>query len=334
MPVAPTPRDTLLVDGPARLYRFHRRDDRTGEPGLPVLRVPSLINRWYVLDLRHGVSLAASLLDAGFDVFCLDWGVSEDEDRYLTWDDMIRRLRRAVRRVCRVAGVDRVGLFGYCLGGTMAGIYAALEPDRVAALVTLAAPFDFSEGGVLTEMTDPSWFDPEAIGDAGNLPAHQMQTAFIALRPTTQVSKWINLWHRAHDEEMRVAFRALEIWANDNVPFPGAAYGTYVKELYQENLLVHGRHRVWGRQVRLGNIRCAVLAVTAERDHICPPAAARAVVDQSASTDRELMVVPGGHVGIVVGSSAPRKLYPAVATWLRPRLAPRADLPAVARSAN
>ena len=57
-----------------------------------MLLVPSLINRWYVLDLRPGARLAGALVDAGHDVFCLDWGVPEDEDRYLEWDDVVARL--------------------------------------------------------------------------------------------------------------------------------------------------------------------------------------------------------------------------------------------------
>ena len=35
----------------------------------------------------------------------------------------------------------------------------------------------------------------------------------------------------------------------------------------------------------------------------------------------EMVVVPGGHVGAVVGSRAPKVLYPAMRDWLRARLA-------------
>src|SRR5580693_8703778 len=98
--VAPTPRDVLWRDGSAALYRFRRppappaADGRAPAaasvaavaPALPVLVVPSMINKWYVVDLRAGASLVEALVAGGLDVYCLDWGAARDEDRYLSWD--------------------------------------------------------------------------------------------------------------------------------------------------------------------------------------------------------------------------------------------------------
>jgi polyhydroxyalkanoate synthase len=320
MQIAPTPRDTLHRDGTAALYRFRRPDDAPAASGLPLLLVPSMINRWYVLDLRRGASMASALTRAGLDTFCLDWGIPEDEDRYLCWDDVIDRLARAVRAVRRATGAPRVGILGYCMGGTLSGIYTALHPGEVAALVNLAGPFDFSKAGFLGEMVNPRYFDVESIAAAGNMSAHQMQTGFIALRPTSQIAKWVSFVDRASDPKARESFEALETWSSDNIPFPGAAYATYIGELYQQNLLVQGKHHVKGRRVDLGEIRCPVLTVVTDRDTICPPAAATALNERSGSTDREVLTVPGGHVGAVVGGKATTVLYPALAAWLQERL--------------
>lgn len=317
MQLAPTPKDTLLRDGPASLVRFRRPDGGQPEAGVPLLLVPSMINRWYVLDLRPGVSLAASLVEAGFDVFCLDWGIPRDEDRYLTWEDVLRRLSRAARRVRKETGAERISVLGYCMGATLTGIHAALEPEGVAALVNLAGPFDFEKGGMLTTMTNPRWFDVDAIADAGNLPPSQMQSGFVALRPTLQVAKWVGLMDRWFEPGFREGFEALDEWSNDNIPFPAEAYRTYIRDLYQGNTLVAGTHRVGGARVDLSRITCPVLTVAADRDTICPLEAAQALNDAVGTDDTELLVVPGGHVGAVVGSKAPQKLYPAIAEWLR-----------------
>ena len=313
--LAPTPKDVVLEDGGATLYRF-----RSAEKGTPLLLVPSLINRWYVLDLRDGVSLAAALVARGLDVWCLDWGAARAHDRFLTWDDLLARLARATRRIRRVTGAKQIGLLGYCMGGTLAGIHAALEPERIAALVNLAGPIDFSEGGLLARLVDPRWFDADAVAAAGNVGAMQMQQGFQALRPTLALSKWIGLLDRWTDPDFRTAFEALERWANDNVDFPGAAYATYIRELYQENRLVRGEHRVGGRAVDLAAIRCPVLTVAMESDTICPPPAAQALLDRCGSRDKKLLRVPGGHVGAVVGNKAAERLYPALGGWLEERL--------------
>jgi len=325
-PLAPSPRSEIAVEGTSKLYHFHLPEGAPEAPSLPLLIVPSLINRWYVVDLRDGASLVQGLTSAGIDTYCLDWGVPEDEDRHTSWDEVIDRLRRTVRRVQRDAGVPKVGILGYCMGSTVAGIYTALYPENVAAFVNLAGPFDFSKGGFLAELVDARWFDADAIADAGSVSAAQMQSGFSALRPTLDLAKWVRFADRAHDPHARVAFRTLEAWANDNIPFPGEAYRTYIRELYQENRLLEGTHRVRGRVAHLGNINCPVLSIVAERDAICPPDAATALNRACGSSDTLVLSVPGGHVGAVIGSRASRELYPATAKWLRERLEQKVTL--------
>lgn len=323
--LAPTPRDTLLRDGSAQLYRFRRPGgDAPRAPGaLPVLLVPSLINRWYVLDLREGASLVQGLLAAGLDVYCLDWGVPEDEDRYLGWDDVLARLARAARHVQRRAGAERLSVVGYCMGATLAGIHAALHPEATGALVNLLGPFDFKCAGFLAAMTDPRWFDVDAMVEAGNISAAQMQSGFQALRPTGSIAKWMGFLHRTlPDPAAREGFMALETWATDNIPFPAAAYATYIKDLYQDNALIEGRHHVAGRRVDLGAVRCPVLNIVADRDAICPPPAALALAERAGATVKDVLRIPGGHVGAVVGERAGRELYPRLGAWLAERTAP------------
>ena len=322
MALTPTPRDTVLTDGQASLYRFRPSPSapRRPEGQRPVLLVPSMINRWYVLDLREGASLAGALRQAGLDTWCLDWGVAEDEDRHLSWDEIIERLARAVRAVKRRTGASKVGLLGYCMGATLTGIYTALHPTQAAAFVNLAGPFDFSHAGFLGKATRAQWFDAEAITEPGNIHPLQMQMGFSSMRPTAQIAKWVALADRFMDPGYREAFRALETWASDNIPFPAAAYRTYITELYQQNLLVQGQHHVRAERVDLGEITCPVLTVVTERDTICPPLAATALNDLCGAADKEVFTVPGGHVGGVIGSRAPKILYPTIAQWLKARL--------------
>ncbi len=320
-PIAGSPRVEVPLEGGARLLRFESRGSPAPAPA--ILLVPSLINRWYVLDLRPGGSLVAALVNAGFDVWLLDWGVPEAEDRYLDWDAVLRRLGRAARRVLRETAGSALTLLGYSMGGTLAAIHAAQHPGSLAALVTLAAPIDFAEAGMLRRMVDPAWFDAGAIAEAGNVAPWQVQAGFVALRPTLDAAKLAALPDLAADPEAREAFLAREAWLRDSVPFPGEAYRRYIGELYQGNQLVAGTHRVNGATVALGAIRCPVLAITASRDAICPPAAGAALLRHVGSPDTAVLEVPGGHVGAVVGSRAAKELYPALMRWLIPRLTPR-----------
>ena len=316
-PIATTPKDVVFRDGGAERFRVRPEAKRDG---YPLLLVPSLINKWYVLDLRPGTSLAHVLEGACSELFILDWGVPRDEDRYFSWEDVTDRLARMVRRVLRRTGAPKVGLLGYCMGGTLSAIHAALHPEEIAALVNLVGPIDFSHAGRLGTMVDKRWFDPAAVAAAGNVSAEQMQAGFQALGPTGSIAKWVTLADRFHDPDYREAFAALETWASDNVPFPGAAYETYIRELYQENRLVEGRHWVKGVRADLRAITAPTMVITAERDAICPPLAASALLDKVSAKEKKLLAVPGGHVGAVVGSKAGTHLYPAIATWLKEQL--------------
>ncbi len=315
----PTPRDLIHRDGTAELYRF-RSPKGEGGPRPVIFLVPSLINQWYVLDLREGHSVAEACVEAGFDTYCLNWGEPNDEDRFLSWEDVLGRLGRAMSRVKRFSGQQEVGLLGYCMGGTLCSIYTALNPEKVSALINLAGPIDFEHAGTLGQMTQREWFDAEAVAAAGNVAPQQMQSGFVALRPTSQLSKWVMFADRMHQPGFLEGFKALDTWANDNVAFPAAAYQTYIEDLYQDNLLIKGEHHVGGKRVDLGSITCPTLTIATSRDHISPEEATRGLHDHVSSEDKELYVIPGGHVGGVVGSRGPRHCYPKITEWFGKRL--------------
>lgn len=316
--LAQTPRATLHTEGTASLYRFG--DGTVPVQGAPLLIIPSLINRWFVLDLRPGASVVEALVGAGVDTWLLDWGVPEAEDRYRSWTDVLDTLARAVRKVKRATRAPKVALMGYCMGGTLSAIHASLHPGEIQALVDLAGPIDFSRGGLLRRMVEPRWFDAGAIADAGNVAPTQMQAGFTALRPTLDLAKMMAMPDLVGDPEAQLAYRALEAWASDNIPFPGEAYRTYITELYQHNALFAGQHRVRGQTADLSKITAPTLAIVADRDTICPADAATALLDKVGTKDTATLRVPGGHVGAVVGRRASREMYPGLIAWLRARI--------------
>ena len=286
----------------------------------PVLLVPSLINRHYVLDLLPGKSFAEFLVKQGHDVYMIDWGRPEDEDRYLTFDDVCDGyLGRAIRKIAQTAH-SKVHLFGYCLGGTLTTIHTSTHPEHVASLVQIAAPVKFTDDGQLSAWTRAPFFDVDALVDVlGNVPAWLMQSAFQMLRPTMSIAKLVHLVDKAGDDDFLEGFRAIETWANDNVSFPGEVYRRYVKELYQEDRLIKGTFALSGRPARLDAIRVPVLAITFEHDNIVPWRSAAAVVDAVSSADKEHLHLPGGHVGSVVSRAAKKHLWPKISSWMAER---------------
>lgn len=322
-PVGRTPADVVHRENKWSLLRYR---PRSGGPTLrtPLVLVPSLINRHYVLDLTPGKSFVEAMVLRGHDVYVIDWGTPTAEDRYVSFDEICdRAIGRAIRRASRVAGTERVHLLGYCLGGTLAVIHAAAHPERLASLVALAAPIDFDEAGIMRDWVRTPSFDVGALVRAtGNVPWPLMQAAFHLLRPTLPLTKAVSLCERAWDDEFLDGFFAVERWSNDNVSFPGECYQRYIEALYRDNALVTGRFSLSGRPVRLQRIDCPTLAVTFEGDHIVPEGSGRVLLDLVGARVTRSLRLRGGHVGAVVSRKAAATLWPALSAFWAEHEAP------------
>jgi polyhydroxyalkanoate synthase len=315
-PVGSTPADVVFTENKWRLLRY--RAPASGRRWkTPVLLVPSLINRHYVLDLLPGKSFVESMVARGHDVFIVDWGTPEDEDRFVTFDDVADRyVGRAIRATCRAAGTEKAHVLGYCLGGTLTAIHAALRPEHVASLTALAAPIAFHDAGLLSTWTRTSSFDLRALVDAmGNVPWQLMQSAFHLLRPTMSLAKAVQLADKAWDDEFLDGFMAIETWGNDNVSFPGACYEKYVAELYRKDALVKGEFSVSGERIDLARITAPTLAITFEHDNIVPWQSAAVLLEKVGAKKKQHIHLAGGHVGAVVSKKAAASLWPQISAF-------------------
>lgn len=312
--VGQTPSDVVFQENKWSLLRYRPRPDGLAFD-TPVLLVPSLINRHYVLDLMPGKSFAEYLVAQGHDVHVIDWGTPGPEDRYLSFDDIADRyLGRALRLT---AGTNtNAHVLGYCLGGTLSAIHAAAHPSRFASFVALAAPVDFDDDGIMSIWTRQPQFDVAALVEAfGNVPWQLMQAAFHMLRPTMGLAKAVGVADKLWNDEFLDGFFALETWGNDNVSFPGTAYREYIEKLYRANALVKDELTVSGRRVTLRDVTCPTLAITFEHDNIVPQQSAAALLERIGAADKQRIHLAGGHVGAVVSRAASKGLWPKISAF-------------------
>jgi polyhydroxyalkanoate synthase len=128
--------------------------------------------------------------------------------------------------------------------------------------------------------------------------------------------KYITLSERMNDEAFLENFLAMERWANDNIPVAGETFREYVKMLYRENRIVKGEMRLNETPIRLENIVCPLLLLTASSDHLVPPQSTLAIQEHGNSTELTSLSVDAGHIGLAVSSKAHRKLWPVAAKWI------------------
>jgi polyhydroxyalkanoate synthase len=287
--------------------------------------VYALINKPFIFDLHPGRSFVEFMVDQGFDVYLLDWGAPGPEDKDTTFDDYITEyLFRAVRRMKRVSGSSEISMLGYCLGATIAVVFAARYPNvPIRNLILLTAPIDFSkqpEGSMAMWLQEGRLDVDKLVASTGNVPGELIRHWAKMLKPMENfVGAYVNMWKRIEDEAATLGWQAINRWVEDVIPFAGAAFRQFVKDYVHANKLVKGEQVVKGQRVELSNIRAALLNIVAQYDHLVSQAQSESVMDLVSSEDKELRVIPSTHVGIMASRGARYKLWPEVVSWLSER---------------
>ena len=286
----------------------------------------ALVNRPYILDLQSQRSVIRRLLDGGFDVYLIDWAIPNEADRVLRLQDYVGLVKHATAALLKRTQTQRLHLFGYCMGGTMSAMCAALHPQPVHTLTLLATPIDFErDDSLLRVWTQEQYFDVDRLIDTyGNCPAPFLQAAFKMMKPVQNfVEKYSSFFEHMHDEEFLENFFAMETWVEDSVPVAGETFREFVRCLYQKNQLVAGELKLGRRKVNLKRIKCPLLLLTADFDHLVAPGSTLGIIPHVGSSEIGKMQIAAGHVGLAVSSKAHQNLWPAVVSWLADHSTPR-----------
>jgi polyhydroxyalkanoate synthase subunit PhaC len=303
--------------GSARLLDFGQAPEAADPAGPPLLVVPSLINRAYILDLLPERSLLRWLAAQGLRPVLLDWGAPGPEEAGFDLQDYgAERLRPALEALVAAAGRP-VALLGYCMGGTLAAGLAARSRGEVAALATIGAPWDFTStrgiaGGFRAMIRSEGEARAVAVLDGmaetfGLIPVTLFQFLFALVNPMQAAVKFQKLARLDPDGPAARNFVALEDWLADGVPMAPRAARNLLIDWQIRNATATGTWRFLGGPVDPGDIRVPALGFCGTADSIAPmPLAAplpRAIPGADVVSPRT------GHVGMVVGSAARTQVW-------------------------
>lgn len=304
--VGPTPKEVIWTKNKTKLYRYVSEQPKKHK--IPLLLIYALINKPYVLDLTKGGSLIEYLVNNGFDVYLLDWGTPGYEDRNMKLDDfIIDYIPRAVKKVLKTSKVDELSILGYCMGGTMTSIFAALYPELpIRNLIFMTSPFDFEDSGSYGAMLNEKYFNIDKVVDTlGVIPPEMIDFGNKLSKPMANFyGPFVSLVDRVDNENFVRSFKLLQKWLNDGIPFPGESYRQWIRDFYQKNKLIKGELVVRGRKVDLKNITANVLNLAGQNDLIAQPHMVEALMDAISSKDKQFKNLPVGHTSITFGSQA------------------------------
>jgi polyhydroxyalkanoate synthase len=327
-------RDVVLSHGKLEVSRIRAIRDVTYELGpdvhtvsftrrpTPILLIPPLMVRPYVYDLRPEHSMVRTLRNAGFDVFVVDFGVPGREDEDVRLDDYVLDwVPRSVDAVLSASGASGLTLAGYCMGGIFCLMHVGTHrDDRVKNIVTIGAPVNFRKMRAAYVASRIGAFGIGPLMDlVGNVPGRASSLGFKLMSGARAVTKWGDLVANLDDEGFVRSFDSVNTWVNDMIPYPKEAFKQLVREVVGKNRLIKGELVFGGKRCELQNVAAPLLAFAGRSDNIATPEATHEIVELVASSDKTLVSVPGGHVGVVAGSAAPAEVWEKTIEWLIPR---------------
>jgi len=284
--------------------------------GRPLLVVPSLINRSYILDLSARRSLLRWLAGKGFRPFLVDWDAPQAEELAFGLDDYIAgRLSAVLDHILAAAG--KPVLLGYCMGGLLGLGLAALRGGDLRGLALLATPWDFHRPDLRASRQllslEPNLRD--ALSAHGQMPGDLLQVMFALQDPAAIERKFRQFLTMKQNSAAARNFVALEDWANDCVPLAARVAEQTLFGWYGDNLPGRGAWAVAGQVVDPRAIRLPSLLLVPSRDRIVP-------VGQALPLGRQLpkgetVMVEGGHVGMLIGARAVTEVYAPIGQFAR-----------------
>jgi polyhydroxyalkanoate synthase len=199
-------------------------------------------------------------------------------------------------------------------------MYAALYPEKVRNLVTSVSPIQFDTDQGLLHLWMKN-LDVDGLIDAwGNIPGDFLNFGFLMLNPARLViEKYKNFLDNIEDLLFVENFIRMEKWIFDSPDVPAETFRQYIKDCYQQNLLIQNRMRLDGKRIDLKRITMPVLNFYGRYDHLVPAEACSPLIENIGSHDAHNVCLDTGHIGIYVSSKAQQEFAPRITRWLMER---------------
>jgi len=300
--------------GNARLLDYGLKTAGGNQP--VVLFIPSLINRYYILDLEEKRSLLRFIATQGIYPLVLDWGEPGNFEQSFNCGDYITEILNAAIDFIASSAGSRIVLAGYCMGGNLALAAAQLQRKHVSALALLATPWDFHCKAFLPFVIDKKWLPmvDKMVTAQKTLPAEIIQSLFYMTDPWVFEHKFRRFAGLDPKSRETKEFVSLEHWVNDGVPMTANVARDCLIDWAQENNLANGKWQVAGQTIDPKKIKMPTFIAMPESDHVVPRDCAAPLA--KVMPHAQVTHPSAGHVGMIVGSHAKEELWQPLADWI------------------
>jgi polyhydroxyalkanoate synthase len=293
-----------------RVGRVSLRD--AGGNGSPVVLIPSMVNRGYILDLCPGYSLVEALRMQGHHVLLIDWG---DPTLPLTLDAIITEHLEPLLQYA-ATHFGPVAVFGYCMGGLLA-LAAGVRLGHliVNKLAIAAMPWDFSVTTSASHMQQGRAILEPWVHSQNLIPPHILAHYFWILDPWSPIRRIIT-YGQETDPQRLIHLTALEDWLADGLALDAPIAREMLFDWYADNLPLKGEWKVDGRPITPDQLKVPLWVAITQNDLLVPTACSLPFVGQVRGSI-QIHMAQTGHVGLVCGRKAKENLYTPLGNWLK-----------------
>jgi polyhydroxyalkanoate depolymerase len=307
--------NTVRLDLRTMLLRDYGTPD-----GIPTLvDAPHAGHTAMIADYHKGQSLVETLLGNGIGHVALtDWKSATEEMKDFEIDNYLADMIVAIDDLG-----GRVNLVGLCQGGWVSAMVAARFPDKVNSLVLAGAPIDTDAGnGPIKRMIheSPISFYQELVELGGGLmKGKYMLQSWKNMHPEQHyILNFVDLYEHIDDPVYLKKEETFESWYENPIDLPGRWYLQVISQLFKENQLAKGTFVGLGRRLNLKNATCPIYLLAGQSDDIT---SIEQVFDAekyvgTPKNEIEKKLVPGGHIGLFMGSHTLKEVWPRIARWI------------------
>jgi poly(3-hydroxyalkanoate) synthetase len=306
--------DVVWQQGHCRLLDFGVE----GPEKTQMLFIPSLINRYYVLDLKDGRSMVEYLRRQGIRPLVMDWGEPDAEEQGFSCGDYV--MKRLLPALATRHSPTPLFVAGYCMGGLLALALAQSAQSAISGLALIATPWDFHSPDFPHVALDSPHIQRlcQLIEKGDTVSGDVIQTLFYATNPWLFARKFAAFSKLDPTTDDAEEFVAIESWVNDTVHMSAPVARECLIDWVQHNQPACAKWKVDGKTIAPEVLDMPIFAACPAHDTIVPPNCAEPLLPLL--HNRTVIRPTSGHVGMVAGANAEAELWHPLSAWVHAQI--------------
>lgn len=304
-----------IQEGSMRLLHFGKYSNKNTPP---LIFIPSLINRSYILDLSEENSFIKFLENNKINCYLIDWQEPDASEMGFNIDDYITKRINKVIDYVFAKNKQKVVLAGHCMGGTMSLAAYFNNRNKVLSLAFFATPWNFhSENFPRIDLDHLSINNlHQLIEKSEKISPDIIQSIFYYMHFSAITRKFENVSQLIKNGKNIELLAQREHWANDGISMTTKTATTCLIDWVHRNLTFKNEWRVLDKKISPALVDIPTFFAIAKKDHITPSDSALALYN-SIKSNKTLIQPNSGHAAMIAGSKAKNQTWNPFLKWLK-----------------